>query len=76
MFSASPPTDNITNVDVLNMTNSKLSKEIIRFKILSSPHNFDVSPDGLIKLKAGNINKDVMKDMFVNPVQEKSRRLC
>lgn len=32
MFTASPPTDNIGNDDVINLTNSKVPQDVIRFK--------------------------------------------
>lgn len=68
MFTKTTPVEVITNDDVINMIPSKISTEIIRIKIRSTPHNFDVSPDGLIKLKAGKVPKDVVTDMMISPI--------
>jgi hypothetical protein len=40
---------------------------------MSTPHDFDVSPDGLIKLKTAKVNPSIVKTMMVNPKQDKRK---
>ena len=73
MFTSSPPIVTIYNEDVVSLTNAKISKDIINQTIMSTPHDFDVSPDGLIKLKTAKVNPSIVKTMMVNPKQDKRK---
>lgn len=67
MFQASPPKETITNDDILAMCQSSISTAIIKTKMDFTNHNFDVSPEALIKLTTAKVPKDIIKEMIANP---------
>lgn len=67
MFQASPLKETITNDDILNMCQSSISTSIIKTKMDVTNHNFDVSPEALIKLTTAKVPKDIVKEMIANP---------
>lgn len=68
MLTASPTEEVMTNDDVINMYQSKISIPIILAKIDVTAHDFDVSPDGLIKLRTAKVPKNIVKKMMEAPV--------
>lgn len=54
----------LNNEAVVNMVRSKISKKIIFQKIETSPNNFDISSDGLIRLRADMISDDIVLVMI------------
>lgn len=67
MLMASPPKEAMTNDDVVCMYQAKLSSTIILAKIDVTEHDFDVSPEGLIKLTTAKIPKSIVKKMMDAP---------
>lgn len=53
-----------SNEAIVNMVRSKISKKIIFQKIDTGQNNFDISSDGLIKLKASMISDDIVLAMI------------
>ena len=56
--------DALTNADIIEMTKSGLSPEIVLRKIRTSNTKFDVSAAGLIGLKKANLTDDVITAMI------------
>jgi hypothetical protein len=54
----------LTNADVIQLAKSGLSESAIVATIRSNPANFDLSPDGLIKLHAGKVTENEMQAMM------------
>ncbi len=67
MLTACPPKEAMTNDDVINMYQSKVTSSVIIAKIEVTEHDFDVSPEGLIKLTAAKIPKTIVKKMMETP---------
>ncbi|MDO5665008.1 MAG: hypothetical protein Q4G63_07105 [Bacteroidia bacterium] len=72
MLNASPPKEVMTNDDVTNMHQAKISTPIILAKIDVTEHNFDVSPEGLIKLTTAKVPKNIVKKMMDVPTGKSS----
>ena len=53
-----------TNTDILKLVEAKLPDTVILSKIKSSSCNFDVSTDGLVKLKQANVSDSVVQAMM------------
>ncbi len=54
----------MTNDEVISLVKAGLSKQIIINKIRTSKTNFDLSTDGLIKLKSSKVDDDIVTAMF------------
>jgi hypothetical protein len=68
LVSASTPSKNsddtrFSNTDVAKLVEAKLPDSVIISRIKSSSCNFDVSTDGLIKLKQANVSDSVVQAM-------------
>ncbi len=67
MLIASPPEEAMTNDDVIGMFQAKVTPPLIMAKIDVTKHDFDVSPEGLIKLTSAKIPKSIVKKMMEAP---------
>jgi hypothetical protein len=61
--SATYPTSGLSNQDVLDMTKSGLTDEVIVAKIRNSPTHFDTSPSNLAQLKAAGLSDVIIMAM-------------
>ena len=59
----------LTNAKIIELHRAGFSKEILKSKIQSSPSNFDVTIDGLMKLKKSGVPDDVINMMIAKPEQ-------
>ncbi|MBE7516725.1 MAG: hypothetical protein HS105_08980 [Chloracidobacterium sp.] len=57
--------EKMTNDEVIQLTKAGLASSIIVGKINTSPTNFDMSTDALIKLKQAGVSDDVVNAMLV-----------
>jgi hypothetical protein len=60
---AAAATNVLTDADILKMVKAKLGDDIILDKIKSSPSNFDMSIDSVLKLKAAGASDAVVRAM-------------
>ncbi len=61
---AQEPNQTLTNADILNMSKSGISDQIILLSIQKAATKFDTSPDALIHLKTAGISDAVMGAML------------
>lgn len=54
----------LTNEDIINMVQSKVSRKIIELKIKTSPNEFDLSSAGLVQLKTEKVSDNIVLKMF------------
>jgi len=54
----------LTNIDIINMVKAGLTESAILATIRSNPANYDLSPDGLIKLHAAKVTENEMQAMI------------
>ncbi len=54
----------VTNQTVLDMVNAKLPSDVIVTKIQTSPTQFDISTEALVKLNQSAVSSDVIKAMM------------
>lgn len=59
--------DTLTNETIIKLHQAGFSTEILRSKINTSPAKFDVSLDGMLKLKEKKIPEEIINMMISNP---------
>lgn len=64
MSSAALAQETMSNDEVISLTKAGLASSVIIGKIKTSKSNFDMSTDGLIKLKQSGVGDDVIAAMF------------
>lgn len=62
----------LSNEDIIKMTKAELPEEVIVKTIQTNENRFDLSPDGLIALKAAKVPDNIIKAMTGNPVRKPS----
>jgi hypothetical protein len=60
---ANQPSEVLTNADVIRLAEAKLAESAIVAKIRNSTCKFDISVDGLIKLKQAGVSDAVIQAM-------------
>ena len=64
---ASQQTETLTNEKVIKLYAAGFSKEVLKSKISNSDMMFDVSIDGMLKLKKAGIPDEIINMMIANP---------
>ncbi|HEX8118487.1 MAG TPA: hypothetical protein VF521_14520 [Pyrinomonadaceae bacterium] len=64
---AAKPVRPLTNADVLEMVEAKLSPEVVVEKIKASPRDFDTSPAALARLREANVPDSILLLMLMSP---------
>lgn len=67
MFTASPPTEIMTNQDAMMLYESDLSNFLLKEKIKRTSHKFDIDSESLIKLKNAKVSDWFIKTMILSP---------